>query len=235
MPLQLPLSLSLRDDASFKNFLRDGNESVITHIENCIGAEKSEGSIYLWGGDFTGKTHLLEAACLQAASLELNAAYIPLKCSSEFDVRILDSLEKADVICIDDIDAIAGQYNWEQALFYLYNRALESGTQMIFSASQALREVKFVLPDLVSRLGWGFVFHLQALSDENKALALQHRARLRGFELPDNVVAYLLRRFPRDMSALFGLLSELDKASLIAQRRLTVPFVKQWFDEKQYQ
>jgi len=235
MSLQLPLSLSIRDDASFDNFLAEGNQSVISHIKNSIGQEKSEGAIYVWGNEFTGKTHLLEAACLQAASLDLKAVYIPLKSAAELDVSMLDSLEKADLICVDDVDAIAGQQDWEQALFYLYNRAFEMGAQMIFSATQLAKEAAFSLPDLVSRLDWGFVFHIQALSDEHKAQALQNRARIRGFELPDNVIAYLLRRFPRDMNALFALLAELDKASLTAQRRLTVPFVKQWFDENKTQ
>jgi len=230
--LQLPLSLSLRDDASFDNFFAADNEAMIAQIKAAIQREASDGSIYLWGCESSGKTHLLEAACHYASTKNLSAAYVPLKYSEDFSTAILDNLETCRLICIDDVDAIAGQEVWEQALFYLYNRAHERGVQMIFSSQNNVKESNIVLPDLTSRLGWGVVLHIQTLSDEHKALALQLRARLRGFDLPTNVVKYILRRLPRDMNALFGSLDELDKASLAAKRKLTVPFVKQWFDEK---
>ena len=231
--LQLPLSISLRDDASFENFYASINKGVISQIEKSVIADNSEGSIYLWGAESVGKTHLLEAACQRAAKLNLSAAYVPLKYSQDFKTSILDNLETCQLICIDDVDTIAGQDVWEQALFYLYNRAYERGVQMIFSATQNVKDSNIALADLVSRLSWGFVFHIQTLSDEDKAAALQLRAHLRGFDLPDKVVNYVLRRFPRDMNALFGLLDELDKASLTAKRKLTVPIVKQWFDDKE--
>ncbi len=94
------------------------------------------------------------------------------------------------------------------------------------SARCAPAALNLGLPDLVSRLGWGPVFQLQPLDDEGKRAALQLRARQRGMELPDEVAVYLLRRSPRDMDSLFELLQRLDVASLAAQRRLTIPFVR---------
>ncbi|HKJ77017.1 MAG TPA: DnaA/Hda family protein, partial [Gammaproteobacteria bacterium] len=84
------------------------------------------------------------------------------------------------------------------------------------------------LPDLVSRLGWGLIFHVRPLSDEQMIDALQLRARQRGLDLPADVARYLLRHYRRDMTSLASLLERLDHASLVAQRRLTIPFVKQW-------
>ena len=233
LTFQLPLSLSLRDDASFENFYESQNSAAVKQIKNSTAAKSSDGSIYLWGSETSGKTHLLEAACHQATKLNRVVVYIPLKHASEFKISMLENLETCGLICIDDVDLIAGQSEWEQAIFYLYNRAYETGAQLVFSASKNVKECNFTLPDLVSRLGWGFVFHIHVLADEEKAAALQMRAKLRGFDLPDNVVRYLLRRLPRDMNALFGLLDELDKASLTAQRKLTVPFIKQWFNERE--
>ncbi len=230
---QIPLSLRVRDEASFQNFFPPGNEVAFSHIQNSVSKAMSDGSIYVWGEHCSGKTHLLQAACLKASDLGLKAAYIPLKNDAEFNVSILDELENFDLICIDDIDAIAGSRKWEQAIFFFYNRAFETGAQVIVSGEKSLKETDLVLPDLISRLSWGFVFHLQTLTDENKSRALQARAKLRGFEIPDNVMAYLLRRVPRDMNTLFELLDELDLASLSAKRRLTIPIVKQWFDNSE--
>lgn len=229
---QIPLSISLRDEASFENFYVGENSAAVKQINNSVRSDDREGSIYIWGAESSGKTHLLEAACHRAGKVDRSSAYVPLKYSQDFKTTILDNLETCDLICIDDVDTIAGDEIWEQAVFHLYNRANERGVQIIFSATQNVKELNITLPDLESRLGWGFVFHLLGLSDEEKISALQFRAQLRGFDLPDNVAKYLMRRFPRNMNALFALLEELDKASLVAKRKLTVPFVKEWFDAK---
>ncbi len=230
MPSQIPLSLMIRDEACFDNFYTPGNEVAFSHIKSSVSKAMSDGSIFIWGAHCSGKTHLLQAACVSASEKGLKAAYIPLKEGVEFNVNILDALENFDLVCIDDIDAIAGSKKWEQAIFFFYNRAFETGAQIIIAGEESLKETGLVLPDLISRLSWGFVFHLQTLTEENKAKALQARAKIRGFELPDQVVAYLLRRIPRDMNTLFNMLDELDLASLSAKRRLSIPIVKDWFD-----
>ena len=82
------------------------------------------------------------------------------------------------------------------------------------------------MPDLRSRLGWGLIYQLKVLDDQQRLQALQLRARQRGCEMPYETGRYLMRRLPRNMAALFDLLDQLDEASLVAQRKLTVPFVK---------
>ena len=88
-------------------------------------------------------------------------------------------------------------------------------------------ELGLGLPDLATRLAWGLVLHVAELKDEEKINALRLRAQQRGFELPLEVGRYLLQRSPRNMVALFDLLDHLDQASLAAQRKLTIPFVRE--------
>jgi len=227
---QLPLSVALRDDATFNNFCVYSNDLLVNKIQQSINSKASDGSIFFWGEPASGKTHILQAACATAAKYDLNAAYIPLTLIQELDVSMLDGLETFDLICIDDIDAIAGNSLWEKALFELYNRVFESRAQIIISSTKKNKKIALGLPDLTSRLSWGFVFHLTALTDEQKPKALQAHAKTRGFDLPDNVAQYLINHYPRDMNVLSGLLAELDKASLSAQRKLTVPLVKEWLE-----
>ncbi|MOA50116.1 DnaA regulatory inactivator Hda [compost metagenome] len=85
------------------------------------------------------------------------------------------------------------------------------------------------LPDLKSRLTLALVFQLHALSDEDKLRALQLRASRRGLHLTDEVGRFILTRGPRSMNLLFDLLDILDQASLQAQRKLTIPFLKEIF------
>jgi len=225
---QLPLSVTLRDDAKFENFCINDNALLIEKIQQSVGVDASDGIIFLWGEKSAGKTHLLQAVCDKATKLNLSAAYVPLRVASDLKTNIFDGLESYDVICVDDIDAISGKRVWEKAVFDLYNRVHGSRTQLFFSSTYAIKEVPFQLADLSSRLSWGFVFHLTALTEEEKPQAIQVHAKGRGFELPDNVLMYLLNYYPRDMNVMSDLLDELDTASLTAQRKLTIPFVKQW-------
>ncbi|MCY1172809.1 DnaA regulatory inactivator Hda [compost metagenome] len=130
-------------------------------------------------------------------------------------------------MCIDEIDLIAGHPTWEEALFHLFNRLRDSGRKILLSASVAPRELPVKLPDLKSRLTLSLIFQLHALTDEEKLRALQLRASRRGLHLTDEVGRFILTRGARSMTFLFDLLDELDKASLQAQRKLTIPFLKE--------
>jgi DnaA family protein len=140
---------------------------------------------------------------------------------------MLEGLEALSLVCIDDVDTIAGDAAWEAALFHLFNRVRERGARIVIAGSASPRALGLGLPDLATRLAWGLVFQLHPLGDEEKAQALQLRARGRGMEMPEAVARYLLQHHARDMAALFALLERLDRASLAAQRRLTVPFVRE--------
>lgn len=230
---QLPLSVQIRDDASFENYFAGANQEAIDCLSRASQGKTSDGAIFLSGPAGVGKSHLLQAACHQAEISEITAVYLPLAELCNESVEMLEGLESLSLICIDDIQTVAGNKEWEQALFHLYNRVFENGAQIVFCADKPIASLGIQLPDLESRLAWGFVYRLHALSDEEKLQALQERAKRRGFEMPANVGQYLLRVYPRDMQALLDLLDELDSATLAAQKsRLTVPFVKAWLEQK---
>ena len=138
----------------------------------------------------------------------------------------MDQLEELDVVCLDNIQAIAGDISWQVAVFDLYNRMTEQGKALIIVADQAPTELGITLPDLVSRLQACTSFQLRLLGDEDKQKLLQQKARLRGMELPDEVARFLLNRQQRDIRELVQILDLLDKASIVHQRKLTIPFVK---------
>lgn len=227
MRLQLPLNVTLRDDATLANYYPGDNEEVVTHLG--VSAEHNEAlSLYLWGARGAGKSHLLQAVCHAVGARGGTAAYLPLTQLKSLSPSVTEGLEQVDVVCIDDINAVAGDPPWEAALFHLYNRCREHGSRLINSGAAAPAGLGLGLADLTSRLGGGLVFHIKPLSDEQMMAALQLRAGRRGIELPVDVARYLLRRCKRDMTALASLLERLDHASLAAQRRLTIPFVREW-------
>ncbi len=222
---QLPLAYAWRDGLSFDNFCGAENRAVVQSLQH--GADGSgDQFIYLWGTPGVGKSHLLQAACQRAAQQGLAVAYLPLAEFVGMPVEALDGLESLSLVCLDDVQVVAGVAHWEEALFHLYNRLRDSGAVLLAAGDASPAGLDIGLLDLRSRLGWGPVFRVQEPQEDEKIHALQTRAKARGFDLPDEVARYLIRRSPRDMTSLFALLDRLDQASLAQQRRLTIPFVR---------
>lgn len=228
-PIQLPLGVRLRDDATFANYYPGANAAALGYVERLCEADAgwTESLIYLWGGEGVGRSHLLQAACLRFEQRGEPAVYLPLAEVVEYGPALLDNLEQCELVCLDDLDAVAGRSDWEEALFHLFNRLRDSGRRLLLTASTSPRELPVQLADLQSRLTLALVFQLQSLSDEDKLRALQLRASRRGLHLSDEVGRFILTRGERSMSALFELLERLDQASLQAQRKLTIPFLKE--------
>jgi len=227
-PRQLSLGLSLDDDATFSNFYRavgSRNAHIVAALEAQTAGE-GEPFIFLWGA--SGVSHLLQAACHSADEQGLRVQYLPLQELEEFEPGLLlDGLESQQLICIDGLQWVVGNADWEEALFTFFNRVRDSGARLLMAANASPNEMPILLADLQSRLNWGLSLHIAALSDEEKLAALQLRARARGLQLSDEVGLFILHRAPRELSTLFQTLHQLDKASLAEQRRLTIPFVKQ--------
>lgn len=221
-PAQLPLRIGLRDSATFANFSPGANAAVCHTLQ-----QAQEPFVYVWGAAGSGKSHLLQAACHAVTEAGGTAIYLPLSEPEGIVPAMLEGMEQMTLVCLDDLQAVSGDPEWEQALFHLYNRLRDSGNRLIAAADAPPAALGVDLADLISRLGWGPVYQLQPPSDEEKAAALQLRAANRGMELPAEVARYLMQRAPRDMHALFALLDQLDERSLAAQRKLTIPFVRE--------
>lgn len=219
---QLALPLTLDDHAVFESFWPRGNAAVVAFLEALAAGPDGPGC-WLWGASATGKTHLLQAVC---ARLGDRAIYLPMAELEGLSPAILDGLDNRACICIDDLDRIAGRDAWERGLFNLCNAAWDAGAALVVAAAAPPREAGIRLADLGSRLSRLPAFHLHALEERERQRALQLRASHRGLELPAETARYLLTRSRRDMASLYRLLDRLDTEALKAQRRLTIPFVR---------
>jgi DnaA family protein len=218
MNTQLAFSIQLNDDARLYDFNWENNALL---QEQITGKEQL---LYLWGGKGTGKSHLLQACCQEITP---NGIYLPLELIKDLGPSVIEGLEDSRLVCLDDIEAIANDPPWEEALFHLYNKIRDQGkNRLIISGKEPPAQIKIQLPDLRSRLGWGLVIQVHELSEEAKITTLKRYALKRGFELPSVVGQFLLKRCARNMHDLHELLNQLDQASLVAQRKITIPFVK---------
>ena len=232
VPVQLPLGICLNDDATFDNYVAppdSTNALALAALRELLQPQSQTPFVYVWGPEGAGISHLLQAACHAASEQQWRCQYLPLEELAGYAPEaLLEGLEHLDLLCLDGVQHVMGQAGWDHALFTLYNRLRErQGSRLLVSADCAPRELSAALPDLLSRMGWGIVFHLQSLDDAQKREALKLRAHARGIELNDEVVTFILNRSPRDMNELFQCLERLDVSSLSEKRRITIPFVKE--------
>lgn len=222
---QLVLNVGLRDGAVFDAFMAEGNAPLVATLKRMAEGAGDE-QVFIHGATASGKTHLLQAACHAAHAAGLTAAYLPLAELAAAGPPILVDLESVALVCLDDLDRVLGQPEWERGVFNLINGARAEGHRLVMAAALGPAEWGVELPDLASRLQWGGVYRLQPLNDAQKLEALVLRARRRGFELSEEAARYLLNNCPRDLSSLLEVLDRLDEATLAQQRRVTIPFIK---------
>ncbi len=222
---QLTLDILLKDYATLDNFIVGSNLQLFTDISG-LAERKEAFFIYYWGNAGVGKTHLLNALCRDFAERKLTAAFLPLDEHQTLAPEIIDEYSQLDLVAIDNLEQIAGDTVWEEKIFHCFNQIILNGKKMVITSCIAPQFLSLNMQDLKSRLLSGLAFNLKELTDSDKIQALQLRAKLRGFELNENVASFLLNRCSRRTSELFAILDKLDQASLVAHRRLTIPFVK---------
>ncbi len=210
---QLLLDITPLWTPTLENFVAGRNVELLSALRHALTGATSERCFYLWGETGSGKSHLLQAAARHADSMGLSAHY------SSSSVP-----ETAQVVAVDDVESLddAAQI----ALFALYNRQRESGAMLLVSGNAAPAHLK-LRDDLRTRLGWGLVYQVQPLNDAEKSQALEKHAQARGFELPQEVVQYLLRHGRRDLPSLLAVLDALDAHCLRLKRGASVPLLKE--------
>ena len=210
---QMLLGISPDWIPTYDNFVAGKNIELLTVLNNALSKSPSERCFYLWGEPGSGKSHLLRASVDKACGFGLSSVYARGEVPQSAQVVAVD-----DVALLDDAAQIS--------LFELYNRLRETGGVLLVSGLAAPAKLT-LRDDLRTRLGWGLVYQVQTLSEEEKNLALQQHAKARGFTLPAEVVQYLLRHGRRDLPALLCVLDELDEHCLRLKRAASVPLLKE--------
>ncbi len=224
-PGQLPLPLKLDRFAAFETFVADSNETLVRHLQTVAHGERSD-VIWICGAKGRGKSHLLQATCRAADRAGIRPMYLPLGTDGELDPDCLLGLDSIGLLALDQVDAVAGRPAWEARLFAVLEGMQSSGRPLLLAAGTVPSAARFALADLASRAAAATVYRLNPLSDDGQRQALEEHARGLGLELDEATARYLLTRVEREVGELCRWLDRLDRASLVEQRRLTVPFVR---------
>ena len=225
-PAQLALDIGWRRGAAFEHFVAGSNAEAIQSVRQ-LAERGGMACLYLWGGEGTGKTHLLHAACEAAAAAGRRVAYVPLADYTRRPAEVIADFDAFHLVCLDDLYFIASRPDWEEAVFSLYQGLRAKGGGLLVSAPCSPHGLGLALPDLVSRLAAELVIRVKPLGDGERGEVLRLHARQRGLELRAEVADFILRHHRRDLHALICLLERLDRTALAEKRALTLPFVRE--------
>ncbi|MEI8385699.1 MAG: DnaA regulatory inactivator Hda [Nitrosomonadaceae bacterium] len=219
---QLLLDITPPSSPTLDNFVPGHNSELLQTLDEILmGRERF---VYLWGATGCGRSHLLQAVTAAAASNKLNAAYIKCSNTDETSAEFVTHVA-ADCVAVDDVALLnaGGQIS----LFNLYNHIRDEGHARLLVSGPVAPAQLGLREDLVTRLGWGLVYQVHELTDDEKVRAMQKHAASLGFDLPQEVSDYLLRHGQRDMPSLIETVNALDQCSLVDQRQITVPLLRE--------
>jgi DnaA family protein len=223
---QLPLGVRLADTARFGSFVAGPNREAL----ELLAAGAPPRLLWLWGRAGTGKTHLLQAACAAVGERGGAAAYLDLETVGT--PGLLEGFDALDLVCLDALERVSDDAAWNAAIFRLHTLMQDGAGRLCVASTGPPAALRFRLPDLRSRLLAAPVHQLHELAEEDRIAVLEQRAGRLGLVLPRESAAYLVHRMPRDMHSLCAALDRLDVAALAAQRRLTVPFLRQVLEDQ---
>ena len=220
---QLILDIAPDRQPTLDNFVVGRNLELVTALRHALSGDSSERFFYVWGGPGSGKTHLLQACVSAARDMQQDAVY------AQGSVPPLVADMGATMVAVDDVGQLDDKA--QIALFDLYNRMRDNGAMLLVSGTESPLHLR-LRDDLRTRLGWGLVYQVHVLSDEEKAQALVQHAHSLGFVLAPEVTQYLLRHGRRDLPSLMTVLEALDAHSLRLHRAPSVPLLKEVMNQE---
>ena len=226
--LILPYQQNIKQ--TFENYYSDNdlNTQISEGIKNIFSNKNNQ--IYIWGGKFTGKSHLLYSANNHFSSIEKKCIYLPMKDYSLFDPDIINNFCDYDLICIDDIDCIFGIKDWEYSFFKMINKALDNSKKIIYTSSSSLVLNKINLKDLHSRLSWGLVYRINNPGDHLKEKILNKIIHEKEYNISLDVCRYLLNRKDRDLVSLIKMIHKVGYQSLSTNKKISIKSLSSIFD-----
>ncbi len=222
---QLPLPLFFDRRFSLDNYIAPNSDYIGSQLR-ALFDETGEALIGLCGGQDAGKTHLLNACAFYARQCRITYHLFDAAQLADARPTGFSELPAGSVVGVDNLDLLAGHRGWEEQFYLLINRVKAGELRFVFGIARPPRDIGFRLPDLKSRLMWGLIIELRRADDDQLEHILRQRARLLGLKLSDEALNYLLSHFSRRLSDQMELLHRLDHASLSAQRRITVPLIR---------
>ena len=224
-PRQLALQIQKNERASLDNFfISKNNNKAIQILKNILERSSNGAQIFIDDLGSNGKSYLLQAICNDFSNSNNSTIYIPMQKAINLEPSILEGINDLNLICLDDIDLINNQRDWELALFNLINECYEKDCFLLLSGSIDKLEV---IPDLISRIKKMEILRLKAIDDDELFRATQAISKNLNIEISDKNMNYLINNSRRDIKTVFRTLSQLEKESLERKKSIGLNLIKE--------
>ena len=220
-PKQLTFPWNKSNKSKFDNFYFESSNIEVK--DALLGSE----DIFLYGLKKTGKTYLLQSLCNYYFNKGRTSLFIPLKEVKDLGSQITESLENLDLICIDDVDLIAGDNLWEKAIFNLINDCLLTDCRLVFCSSFNPSNINLELKDLMSRIKKINHIEIFPVQSNNLTNAIKFIANSRSINLGEREINYLITYSERSIANLVNIIKKLDDLSMELKRKISVPLIKE--------
>ena len=227
-PKQLIFPFQLNQKASFNNFFcSSDNRNLITRVSDIVSSNDAH-EIIISGKNGSGKSFLIQAICNELGLKDKKFVFVPMNKAINMGIEIFQNLASLDVICIDDLQLILANEDWEKALFNLINECQQSCCSLILSIgnTQALEKVT-KLPDLLSRIKRMEFMTLRAVQNDELRQALDFVSDKLEIKIEKTELDFLLKHQTRKFSILVENLLSLDQQAASVKRRITIPLIKE--------
>ena len=227
-PKQLIFPFQINQKASFDSFFcSSDNQNLMARLADIVSSPDTS-ELIIHGEEGSGKSFLMQAICNELSSAEKQFAFIPMKKAFNMGVEIFQNLGSLDAVCIDDLQLILANQDWETALFNLINECQQSNCSLMLSlgGTQPLDE-SVILPDLLSRIKRMEFIALHAVQDEFFNQAIDFVAQQLDIKIEEAELEFLLKHQTRIFSLLVENIITLDNQAASLKRKITIPLIKE--------
>jgi chromosomal replication initiator protein len=231
--------LTLNSRYSFANFV-EGDSNRFAHAASLAVAQspaKAYNPLFIYGGVGLGKTHLIQAICHFARSLNqgLKICYLP---SERFTNELINAIQhrstqafrqkyrNVDILVIDDIHFIAGKESTQEEFFHTFNALYDAHKQIIISSDRSPRDIAHMEERLVSRFGWGLITDIQPPNFETRVAILRKKMEGETIQVPDEIIQYIAGVIKTNIRELEGALIRVVAYSLLEEKSITIDLAK---------
>ena len=229
----------LSPDYSFENFITGPNNQLAYAASVAVANQPGTAynPLFIHGGVGLGKTHLLQGICQQILSANPDTNILYVSCDA-FMNQFLECVQSGkmnefrhryrhvDMLVIDDIHFLAKRDRTQEEFFHPFNELYQSNKQIVLSSDAAPSEIPDLEDRLVSRFGWGLVTNVSKPGFETRVAILKAKAKLRGVEMPEDVVNYIASKIDSNARELEGAFTTVQGHAALQEKAIDLPLAQ---------
>ncbi len=205
---------------TFDNFIVGSSNQFASAAAKAVAEEPGTkiNPLFIYGDSGLGKTHLLHAIgnYLNENKPEFNVVYVTTdKFTNDFigslqthtTAKFREVYSKADVLIIDDIQAIIKKPQVQEQFFNLFNELHQNGKQIVLTSDKQPKELDPLEERLRSRFEWGMLADIGVPDVETKIAILNKKAQIERYNVSREVIEYIADVSTSNIRTMEGYLS----------------------------